>query len=133
MGCWESFGLLANYFLELFENVNLLGIVLVVLAPTWTMGGVGCWVFAKRLDRFLLAESLGDHIGRFQSWASTFGVSEHKPIFLYLDLKFSHSYPFKFDRAWLEEGDFCELVRHKCNSYIINDSLSPIYKLTKKT
>ena len=117
----------------LLHGRNQIGVCLRVLAPTCTNSHTCNAGVAKRLDRFLLAESLGDHIGRFQSWASTSGVSKHKPIFLYLDLKFSHSYPFKFDKAWLEEGDFCELVRHKWNSYIIDDSLSPIYKLTKKT
>lgn len=88
---------------------------------------------AKHLDCFLLAESPGLHIGRYRSWAAAYGISNHKTIFLQLDLEFSPSiYPFKFNKTWLDEKEFCELVQQKLNSYFTEPNLSPMYKLVKK-
>lgn len=87
----------------------------------------------KCLDCFLLAESLGLYIGHYRLWVVAYGISNHKTIFLQLDLEFSPSrYPFKFNKTWMDEKDLCELVQQKWNSYFTEPNLSPAYKLVKK-
>ena len=92
--------------------MRLLDVIPSSLVPTWTSGRCGVGGVAKRLDRFVMAETLFESVFKYRSWAIATRVSNHKAICLHLvfDREKNH-YPFKFNPIWLVDPDFCSLVR----------------------
>ena len=80
-------------------------------SPTWRNGRSREVGSSKRLDRFLLYESLLPCLSNYRTWATPTDVSDHYPICLEWGTNFgSHGRPFKFNRAWLMEEDFAQPV-----------------------
>ena len=88
-----------------------------VLVPTWNNGRHGAGGLAKRLDMFFMTEVLSDYFGRYRIWAHSTGFFDHKENCLQLDFDSGRSfYPFKFNPIWLEDSNFCLLVKNfSCN------------------
>lgn len=67
---------------------------------------------AKRLDRFLVAESLAFGVDLVWQWVGPRGISDHCPIFLELrGRQRKPPSPFKFNPSWLKEEGFQNLVK----------------------
>ena len=80
-------------------------------APTWRNGHSGAVGISKRLDKFLLSESLLPIFSFYRTWDTPSDVSDHYPICLEWGSKScAPCRPFKFNRAWLLEEDFKHLV-----------------------
>ena len=59
--------------------------------------------------------------------------SDHSPFCLQLDgVKKSNYYPFKFNHMWLDEEDFCSLVRNSWKSFLVLDDFSVMDKIVLK-
>jgi len=50
--------------------------------PTWRNQRVGAAALAKRLDRFLIKDSLIQKISLYRQWVGSGGISDHSPIFM---------------------------------------------------
>ena len=74
----------------------------------------------KRLDHFLLKESLLDCSTCYKSWVLQNNISDHFPIALQLDVNPRDSFrPFKFDRSWLKNDDLCQMIKIFWENYCI--------------
>ena len=81
-------------------------------SPTWKNDRAGEARISKRLDRFFALSSLLPHIQKHRVWANPSEVSDHYPVCLEWNTKFCvNIYPFKFNRAWLLEEGFSNLVK----------------------
>eukprot|EP00253_Pinus_taeda_P008242 PITA_08242 len=81
------------------------------LQHTWTNNRSGNQSLARRLDRFLLKETLYNDLPRTRQWVGSGGISDHRPIFL----ETADSYdriksPFKFNSTWLKDPSYILLV-----------------------
>ena len=78
---------------------------------TWRNGRSGDAGISKRIDRFILSDSLLPSLTCYRTWETPTDVSDHYPICLEWGSRLvSQSCPFKFNRAWLVEDDFAPLV-----------------------
>jgi len=103
---------LANFFIQSFASKNLLDIVPSKVSPTWRNRRVGDQRVAKRLDRFLVSESLANTVEVVRQWVGSGGLSDHSPIFLdYRGRSRKPASPFKFNPSWLKEESFLKLVQ----------------------
>ena len=110
-GCKARLDPLASFFPQLISCNKLVDLAMNLSGPTWKIGRSGDAGISKRLDRFLLSESLLPCLSYYWTWATPSDVSDHYPIFLEWDSKSNaHCWPFKFNRAWLLEEDFAHLV-----------------------
>lgn len=103
---------MADYFISVFKSSNLQDVSPAILSPTWCNGRAGRLSIAKRLDRFILSDSLCSSFGKYRSWNHSSGVSNHRVVILqiYFDKSFIN-HPFKFNPTWLKEDEFDELIR----------------------
>ena len=70
------------------------------------MRGIG-----KRLDKFLVANSLVPLSTRYHSWVHLSTISNHFPACLeWDDTSHTRNYNFKFNRAWIQVEYFSQLV-----------------------
>lgn len=92
-------------------NKNLVDIAPSEMKPTWDNGRTEKAYIAKRIDRFLVHVSIIDKLGMpFATVGSAF-VSDHRQILLTLREKgFKKGYPFKFNRTYLEDPAFNDLI-----------------------
>jgi endonuclease/exonuclease/phosphatase family metal-dependent hydrolase len=67
---------------SLFAANNLIDVQPTCLAPTWRNGRTGKDAIARRLDRFLVAETFLSSATRPSSWIEFPFVSDHAPILL---------------------------------------------------
>jgi len=82
------------------------------LKPTWRNNKVGEDKIAKILDHFLLTNSFLEKTIHMKQWIGFGGISDHVPIFLELRQGSSKpTGPFKFNRTWLIDDSFINLVR----------------------
>ena len=66
----------------------------------------------KRLDRFMFSSSLVFELERHRVWAHPFDIFDHFPIFLEWNTREGpHNYPFKFNRSWLLDPNFTQMVK----------------------
>eukprot|EP00253_Pinus_taeda_P025512 PITA_25512 len=101
---------LAEFFLNLFSENNLIDPAPVKLKPTWRNRRVGGDRIAKRLDRFLVLEPLLSRVPMIRQWVKEIGNSNHFPIFLEMTYPPPKPpAPFKFNPAWLQDPSFCKL------------------------
>ena len=69
-------------------------------------------VCVKRLDHFVLKESLVDVSTSYKSWVLHNNIYDHFPVALHLDVNPLDTFrPFKFDHSWLKNEDFCHMIR----------------------
>ena len=102
---------MAPYFSQLISSNNLVDLSMNFPNPTWRNGRTGDAGISKRLDRFLLSDSLLPSLPCYKTWANPTNVSNHYPIFLEWGSRHaSLCFPFKFNRAWLVDDDFAPLV-----------------------
>jgi hypothetical protein len=90
---------------------NFLDIEPVKLKPTWRNNRVGEASVAKRLDCFLIKDSLLEKPLQMKQWIGHGGISDHYPIFFELRKGANKPpSPFKFNRTWLNDDTFLKLV-----------------------
>ena len=103
---------LAPFFTQLLSEHHLVYLAPPCAGPTWKNGRAGSDGISKMLDRFLFSADLVNSLHRHRVWSSIADVSDHYPICLEWNVSFpAPSYPFKFERAWLLEEGFTNLVR----------------------
>jgi hypothetical protein len=67
---------------------------------------------AKRLDRFLINDSLLNNSLTIKQWIGFGGLSDHHPIFLELRQGSEKpTSPFKFNKTWLEDESFLKMIK----------------------
>lgn len=64
------------------------------------------------MDRFLIADDLVESVDKIRQWVGGFGDFDHNPILL----EIAHggeksSTPFKFNRDWLNQEEFVNLIK----------------------
>lgn len=67
---------------EVIIDHNLVDICPQSMVPTWYIGKAGMAYVAKRLDRFVLHESLVEHLGNVDVGVINIHLSNHQPITL---------------------------------------------------
>ena len=121
-----------HYFTNLLDSSNLVDLAPLHLGPTWRNGRPGSEGISKRIDRFLAPVHLIPLLNDFKSWIHPFEISDHYPICLeWHNNPRCHLYPFKFNRAWLTEKDFSEIVFSSWNTQLLG-SMDPMSSLTCK-
>ena len=81
------------------------------LKQSWTNRRYGEDKIAKRLDRFLLGESLIEKALMFKQWVDLGADSNHLPICLeILRNPKKPAIPFKFCAAWLKNEEVLSLI-----------------------
>ena len=85
---------------------------------------------AKRIDRFLINDSLLKNSLTIKQWIGFGGLSDHHPIFLELkcDSKKPRS-PFKFNKTWLED-DSLKLIKEHWIPFRHDITHSATYRFT---
>jgi len=78
---------LVGFFSHLFNEARLVDLVPQPCIPTSSNGRLEDAKVAKRLEKFLVAESLVDQFCKFMSWIDLDLISDHLPICLELDSK----------------------------------------------
>jgi exonuclease III len=111
-GSHSSLDVVALHFSVIFQLHNLIDLLPAEMAPTWRNGRSVSTCISKRLDHFLISDSLLQQADRYWTWVAYPFISDHAPIVLQLDSYSHHSpYPFKFNPIWLENPDFERLVK----------------------
>lgn len=109
-GCGKSVDPLADYIVNLFEEVNPIDVKPAILSPTWSNRHIGSAGIAKRLDHFYVVDSICQ---ANRSWNQPVGFSDHYAIILQFDFDGAFCYyAFKFNARWLDEPSFCSFFRH---------------------
>ena len=109
-----------HYFTNLLDSSNLVDLAPLQLGPTWRNGKPGSEGISKRIDRFLASVHLFPILNEFKSWIHPSEISDHYPICIeWHNTSRCHLYPFKFNRAWLMEKDFSEIVSSSCNTQLL--------------
>ena len=112
---------LCDYFVDLMGSANLTDVEPTTLCPTRRNGRIRAGRVAKRMDRFLIGESLLEKAVKYRSWVDSSRLSDHHPIFLKLEMSGSRSArPFKFNHGWLKSEGFKDLI---CEVWHANNSL----------
>jgi hypothetical protein len=103
---------LSDFFTSLIHSSGLVDVQPTKLTPTWRNGRAGSAGIEKRLDRFLLDDSLLSSSSKIRSWVINSTISNHNLIFLQLD-SFSQKSPppFKFNTTWIKDQDFSSLIK----------------------
>ena len=93
------------------EKHHLFYLEPIKLVPKWRFFHNNEEAIAKRLDRFLVSESLLSGNYFWKTWVSKGGLFGHHPILVSIldegKLKLS---PFSFNPIWLKEEYFCVMV-----------------------
>lgn len=102
---------LSSFFQQLFYKNGLIDLKPPEILPTWRNGRLGSAHISKRLDRFLIAESLLLPSYSSRSWNILPFFSDHSSICLQIgEGRGAKGYPFKFNAQWLKEPSFIKLV-----------------------
>jgi len=95
---------------EIFDSNNLIDVLPTCLTPTWRNGRAGLDAIARRLDRFLVANSLLSSSVAPSSWVAYPFYSDHAPVLLQLQPTVHRSTPYKFNHRWLAIDFYSDLV-----------------------
>ena len=99
------------------------------LKPTWHNNRCGDGRVAKRLDRFLISEKMLDHQQYMSQWVGCGGRSDHLPIFLeYRNGPIKPTSPLKFNKIWLKDASFRQLIHINWVPFNPENRLSTAYK-----
>jgi hypothetical protein len=102
----------ATFFNNLLSSKGLIDIAPLKLLPTWRNMRVGEARVAKRLDRFLISETLVMLPFQFHQWIGSGGESDHSPVwFEFEGGPQNPASPFKFNSSWLMDEGFQKLVK----------------------
>jgi len=121
---------------NLLEEHQWIDIPSARLQYTWTNNRSGEQGLARRLDRFLIKESLYNSLPRIRQWVGSGGISNHRPIYLEtVDNNNKIKSPFKFNSSWLKDPSYIQLVTDfwQNNRIMENENLTEgfIRKLTE--
>eukprot|EP00253_Pinus_taeda_P025535 PITA_25535 len=93
---------------------NLVDVALEQMKPTWDNGRLGSAFIAKRIDRFLIKAYMIEKWGMSYSSIANKFSSDHKPIILgWRDFQIRKKYYFKFNRIFLEDKSFNDVITKK--------------------
>jgi hypothetical protein len=107
---------LAAYVNQLIQDEGLIDLEPVNLLPTWRNGRGTYDSVSKRLDRFLISDSLVDSRLCFISWVVNVKISDHMLVVFQMELlQKRQKYPFKFNPVWLNDPEFVTFVRSSWN------------------
>jgi hypothetical protein len=102
---------LDSYFNQMIQGEGLIDIEPINLLPTWRNGRGTQDYVAKRLDHFLISESLVDSGNIFRTWVVNVKISDHMPVVFQMEpTQQKHKVPFKFNLVWLKDPYFASLV-----------------------
>jgi hypothetical protein len=102
----------AEFFNHLLASKGFIDITPVKLLPTWRNMRVGEAHVAKRLDRFLITESMSMLPFHFRQWIGSGGESDHSPVWFVVEGgPQKPTSPFKFNSTWLKDEGFQKLVK----------------------
>jgi len=142
LGFSESWGHLAQVdsltdtMSSLLEEHKWVDIPSARLQYTWSNNRSGEQILARRLDRFLIKESLFNNLPRIRQWVGSGGISDHRPIFLEAeDTSHKIKSPFKFNASWLLDPSYIQLVHNYWRTNLIREdeeiSVGFVRKLTE--
>lgn len=114
-------------------NKNLVDVVPGEMKPTWTNDRTDKAYIAKRIDRFLVHASIIDKFGMPHSTMENVLVSDHIPIMLsWMEKGFKKGYPFKFNRSFLKDPAFNELIEKAWKEMSSQATLPPFLTFRDK-
>jgi len=117
--------ILTDFFTHRLMNLNLIDIEPIRVKPTWRNMRSGDSRVAKRLDRFLVADSLVNRHFLLRQWIGSGGQSDHFPIFLEMRKGPSNpASPLKFNKVWLKDESFIKLIKENWVLYDNQATLS---------
>lgn len=103
---------LPDFFSKFYVENDLIDILPVKMRPTWSNGRCGRAGVHKRLDRFLIKSEFLVQFQSYRTWVYETKFSDHWPIVLQLDdYGQRHSSPFNFNNSWLNDDQFCIMVK----------------------
>jgi len=95
------------------------------LLPTWRNRRVGDAALARRLDRFIMKDTLLQRLHHYKKWVGTGGISDHSPIYLEIQGPFKKpKAPFKFNHTWLKDPAYVKMISEYWVNHPINDTES---------
>jgi hypothetical protein len=125
--------MLASYLNKMIQGEGLIDVEPVNLFPTWRNGRGTQNYVAKRLDRFLISETLVDSGLNFRTWVVNVKLSDHMPVVFQLEPnQQKQKIPFKFNSMWLKDSDFSLLVCSNWHKMEEFDSTFPMVNLVSK-
>jgi hypothetical protein len=84
----------------------------------------------KRLDHFLVSNSLLDLPFQFRQWIGSGGESDHSPVWFEIEGgPKKPTNPFKFNATWLSDDDFQKIVKENWVGYDQGTGLSTVVSL----
>jgi hypothetical protein len=110
----------ASFFSHLLSSNGLIDIAPLKLLPTWRNMKVGEARISKRLDHFLISETLAMLPFQFRQWIGSGGESDH---LVWLEIEGGPQNPvapFKFNYSWLKDESFQNFLKSNWND--IRDS-----------
>eukprot|EP00253_Pinus_taeda_P004767 PITA_04767 len=103
------------------------------MMPTWDNGRIDKVYIAKRIDRFIVHGDIIDKMGMPHSSIGNAFISYHRPIYLsWKENGFRKGYPFKFNRTWLEDPDFNEVITKTWKDLSAKDMTPPFMTFRDK-
>ena len=97
---------------EMFINAGLCDLPLEVNYLTWFNRRKGNEIIGKRFDRVVMDKCLRTKMGNITVKEEDITISNHMPISMIWEFeKCRGGHPFKFNRVWLEDKDFNELIK----------------------
>jgi hypothetical protein len=82
------------------------------LRPTWNNNRSSRDVDAKRLDHFMILDTLIQKVEKFRTWVGGTRLSDHFPIWLEFENHGSKlGDPFKFNPRWITEDEFQAIIK----------------------
>eukprot|EP00253_Pinus_taeda_P020757 PITA_20757 len=95
------------------------------LLPTWRNRRVGDAALARRLDRFIMKDTLLQRLHHYKKWVGTGGISDHSPIYLEIQGPFKKpKAPFKFNHTWLKDPAYVKMISEYWVNHPINGTES---------
>ena len=101
----------------------------VKIKPTWKNNRCGDGRVAKRLDHFLVSEKMMDRQQFMRQWVGSGGRFDHVPIFLeYRNGPVKPPSPMKFNKTWIKDESFRQLILSRMVSFDPDNRLSTAYQ-----
>jgi len=122
----------ADFFIHKLMDLDLIDIEPISLKPSWRNMRTGENRVAKRLDRFLVADSLVERQFLLRQWIGTGGQSDHFPIFLEIRKGPSMpASPLKFNKGWLKDESFINLIKGNWVPFDVQAPLSAAFQFAR--
>jgi hypothetical protein len=133
MGIVSTDGLFGRLLQSLFQKNGLVDVAPTKKVATWRNGRLGDACISKRLDRFLIAESLISSVQKFRTWVEYPYLSDHAPVLMEFRSCFATvASPFKLNPEWLKDDSFVNIVRQVWNDPRHLNTVGAQRRLVKK-